>query len=127
MKITSRKHVATTCEELLNHDGWHELVSSRFKKKEYGNRVFRTFELDCGNNYFIKITEVVCVSLSLNSLKLSKPYITTVFHTTYGKYGSRMTDIADCKNREEFFMKLYKTLDKKFPLTDFDVQATKTL
>jgi hypothetical protein len=127
MEITSRKHLATTCDELLNHDGWHEIAGSRFKKKGFGNRVFRTFELDCGGNYFIKVSEAVCAYMSLTSLKLSKPCRTIVFQTMYGQYSSRMTDIADCTNREQFYMKLYQTLNKRFPLTDFDVQTTKVM
>ena len=125
MEINSRKHVVTTCNELLNNDNWRERVSSRCKIKGHGNRIFRTFELDCGSDYHISISITEAIGLSLTSLKTTKPYVTTVFRTIYGKYSSRVTDIVDCKNRSEFYMKLYQMLDKKFPLTDFDVQTTK--
>ena len=125
MEINSKKRVVTTQDELLNHEGWKEHIESRYKLKEHGNRIFRTFELDCGSDYHISIRICEAINLSFTTLRTSKPFVTTVFQTRYMKYGSRGTDIADCKDREAFYWKLYQTLDKKFPLTDFDVQSTK--
>lgn len=125
MTINSRKHIVTTCDELLNNEGWRERTSSRCKITGHGNRIFRTFELDCGNDYHISISITEMIGLSLTSMKTTKPYVTTTFRTTYGKCGSRMTDIVDCKDRSAFFWKLYQKLDRKFKLTDFDVQSTK--
>lgn len=127
MEVNSKKHMVTSCDELLNHTGWRERVSSRGKIKGHGNRMFRTFELDCGNDYHMTISLTEAIGLSLATLKTTKPYVTTTFHTTYGKWSPRMTDIVDCKDRSSFFMKLYQTLAKRFPLTDIDIQSAKVL
>lgn len=116
MTITSRKHVATTCDELLNHDGWHEIVCDRTRSEGFGGLWLRTFELDCGNNYFIRIFQRECVSLALLSRALSRPYVATFFVTRRGRFGYSFTDISDCSDRSLFYLKLYRTLSERFPL-----------
>ena len=124
MTIVNRQLV-TTCDELLNHEGWKERMESRHKEKGHGNRIFRTFELDCGEGYKIHIGIVEMVYLSLTSMKVSKPCVTTNFSTVYGKASFRRTNITDCKDRDLFYKRLYGSLEKRFPLTDLDVQTTK--
>ena len=125
MDINSKRQVVATCEELLNHKGWKERINLRRKIKGHGNRIFRTFELDCGNGYMISIGITEAIGFSLASCEFTKPYIATIFQTTYGHASPRMTKITDCTNRSEFERMLYNTLAKQFPLTDFDVQEVK--
>lgn len=125
MEINSKKQVVVTTEELLNHEGWKERIDARHKIKGHGNRIFRTFELDCGNGYMISVSMTEAIGFSLATCKFSKPFVTTVFRTTFGHASPRMTKISDCKSRSEFERVLYHTLDKKFQLTDLDVQETK--
>lgn len=125
MTINEKKQVVTTCDELMNHTGWSERVSSRHKAKGHGNAIFRVFELDCGNDYRICIAKTEAIGLSLSSLEFSKPYVTIQFSTMYGKMSHRHTIISDCKSRNEFYWKLYNHLAHKFPLTDADVQSIK--
>lgn len=119
------KHIVTTCDELLNHEGWKERVDYRHKEKGHGNRIFRTFQLDCGEGYTIYLRIAETIYLSLTSMKVSKPCVTTNFTTMFGKASHRMTDIKGCGNRDVFYKRLYDHLDHKFPLTDMDVQSTK--
>lgn len=122
MTINSKGQVVTTCDELMNHTSWCELVNARHKVKGHGNRIFRTFELDCGSGYRIRIAKTEAISFSFSSLEFSKPYVTIQFSTIYGKMSYRHTIISDCKNRDEFYRNLYNHLDHKFPLTDTDEQ-----
>ena len=125
MEINIKKQVVTTRDELLNHEGWKERIDTRHKMKGHGNRIFRTFELDCGSGYKISISLTEAIGFSLVSCEFTKPYVTTVFRTTFGQASSRMTKITDCKNRSEFYSELYRTLDRRFQLTDLDVQEAK--
>ena len=117
MNINNR-HVETTCDELMNHALWREHVNLRHKVNGHGDKLFRTFELDCGSGYKISISMSEAIGFSLSSMKFSKPYIMPSFSTRFGTSSYRRTIISDCKNREEFYLKLYNHLDKKLPLTD---------
>ena len=125
MEINNKKQIVTTCDELLNHAEWHELINARHKVKGHGNRIFRVFELDCGSGYKISIALTESIGFSFSSQAFSKPYITVLFTTKYGTSSYRRTIISDCQNREEFYLKLYNHLAKRFPLTDLDVQSIK--
>lgn len=117
MTINNR-HVETTCDELMNHTLWHERVSSRYKVKGYGDKTFRVFECDCGSGYKISIGMTEAIGFSLSSMKFSKPCIIPMFTTLYGTSSFRRTEISGCKNRTDFYLKLYNHLDKSYPMSN---------
>lgn len=122
------RKVVTTSDELFNSPSWVEVVERRHKEKEHGNRVFRQFKLDCGNNREIVVYLAEMIGMSLVTLKFTKPTVGVLIqvHERYGR------DLQYCRfvglkleegiSRDAIKDELYKRLCKRFPLTDMDVQ-----
>lgn len=122
------RKVVTTSDELFNTPSWVEVVERRHKEKGHGNRVFRQFKLDCGNNREIVVYLAEMIGLSLVTCKLTKPTVGVLIHVLerFGRnlQDSRFVGLKLEEGVSGYAIKgeLYKRLCKKFPLTDMDVQ-----
>lgn len=115
------RKVVTTSDELFNSPSWVEVVERRHKEKGHGNRVFRQFKLDCGNNREIVVYLTEMIFLSFATCKLTKPTVGVQMHVQdrYNFFGLKLEDGV---SRDAIKDELYKRLCKRFPLTDMDVQ-----
>ena len=115
------RKVVTTSDELFNSPNWVEVIERRHKEKGHGNRVFRQFKLDCGNNRTIVVYLAEMIGLSLVTLKFSKPTV-GVLMQVQDKYNFIGLKLEEGVSRDAIKNELYKRLCKRFPLTDMDVQ-----
>lgn len=122
------RKVVTTSDELFNSQSWVEVVERRHKEKGHGNRVFRQFKLDCGNNREIVVYLAEMIGLSLGTCKLTKPTVGVLIQVLerFGRnlQNSRFVGLKLEEGISGYAIKgeLYKRLCKRFPLTDMDVQ-----
>lgn len=115
------RNVVTTSDELFNSPSWAEVVERRHKEKGHGNRVFRQFKLDCGNNRTIVVYLAEMIGLSLVTGKLTKPTVGVLMQVKDrdNYIGMKLEEgVSGYAIKGE----LYKRLCKRFPLTDWDVQ-----
>ena len=122
------RKVVTTSDELFNSPSWVEVTERRHKEKGHGNRVFRQFKLDCGNNREIVVYLAEMIGLSLVTGKLTKPTVGVLMqvHERFGRnlQYCRYVGLKLEEGVSGYAVKgeLYKRLCKRFPLTDMDVQ-----
>ena len=122
------RKVVTTSDELFNSQSWIEVTERRHKEKGHGNRVFRQFKLDCGNNREIIVYLSETIGLSLTTCKFTKPTVDVLIQVNE-RFGSNLQDsryiglkLEEGVSRDAIKDELYKRLCKRFPLTDMDVQ-----
>ena len=112
MQIVKGK-VITNCNELLTHDGWHEIV----KWRSFCSGVpLRTFVLDCGEGIELHISKCESISISLTSLASSASSLTIVFSAQWKRISFRSVRILDCDNKLNFYSRLYDVLCNRFPV-----------
>lgn len=122
------RKVVTTSDELFNSQSWVEVTERRHKEKGHGNRVFRQFELECGNNRKIVVYLAEMIGLSLVTLEFTKPTV-GVLMQVIERFGRNLQNsrfvglkLEEGVSRDAIKDELYKRLCKRFPLTDWDVQ-----
>lgn len=122
------RKVVTTSDELFNSPSWVEVTERRHKEKGHGNRVFRQFKLECGNNREIVVYLTEMIGLSLVTCKLTKPTVGVIMQVLE-RFGHNLQDsrfvclkLEEGVTRDAIKDELYKRLCKRFPLTDMDVQ-----
>ena len=122
------RKVVTTTDELFNSPDWVEVIERRHKEKGHGNRVFRQFRLECGNNRAIVLYLTEMIGFSFATCELTKPTVGVLIQVQE-RYGSNLQycryigmKLEEGASRDAIKGELYKRLCKKFPLTDMDVQ-----
>lgn len=115
------RKIVTTSDELFNSQSWVEVTERRHREKGHGNRVFRQFKLECGNNREIVVYLAEMIGLSLVTCKLTKPTV-GVLMQVHDKYKFIGLKLEEGVSRDAIKDELYKRLCKRFPLTDMDVQ-----
>ena len=122
------RKVVTTSDELFNSTSWVEVIERRHKEKGHGNRVFRQFKLECGNDRAIVVYLAEMIGLSLVTCKLTKPTVGVLMqvHERFGRnlQNCRYVGLKLEEGVSGYAVKgeLYRRLCKRFPLTDMDVQ-----
>ena len=115
------RKVVTTSDELFNSQSWVEVIERRHKEKGHGNRVFRQFRLDCGNNREIVVYLAEMIGLSLVTLEFTKPTVGVLMQVK-DRYKFVGLKLEEGVSRDTIKDELYRRLCKRFPLTDMDVQ-----
>jgi hypothetical protein len=115
------RKVVTTADELFNSPNWVEVIERRHKEKGHGNRVFRQFKLECGNDRAIVVYLAEMIGLSLVTCELTKPTV-GVLMQVQDRYNFIGLKLEEGISRDSIKDELYKRLCKRFPLTDMDVQ-----
>lgn len=115
------RKVVTTSDELFNSPSWVEVIERRHKEKGHGNRVFRQFKLECGNDRKIVVYLSEMIGFSLATCEFTKPTV-GVQMQVQDKYKFIGLKLEEGVSRDAIKDELYKRLCKRFPLTDMDVQ-----